>query len=181
MDDFGARLHRGDLALSQGRNPEAESELRAALALQPKSVKAHFKLGIALERQRKWCEAETAFRAAIAARPGSAGPRNNLGAVLLRTGRLDEAAAQFREAARLAPERIGGFLNLGLLQVMQGKYADAIPTLRQVLAQRPDRPDAQAALAMALARRADELRRDGRSDEAAALVSESESLLRKSR
>jgi Flp pilus assembly protein TadD len=138
-------------------------------------------LGNLLLDQDRLGEAETAFRAAIAARPGSAGPRNNLGAVLLRTGRLDEAAAQFREASRLAPERIGGTLNLGLLQVMQGKYADAIPTLRQVLAQRPDRPDAQAALAVALARRADELRRDGRPDEAAALVRESESVLRKSR
>jgi protein O-mannosyl-transferase len=160
---------------------DSETLWRRAVDTDPLCMICQNNLGNLLLDQDRLGEAETAFRAAIAARPASAGPRNNLGAVLLRTGRLDEAAAQFREAARLAPERIGGTLNLGLLQVMQGRYADAIPTLRQVLAQRPDRPDAQAALAMALARRADELRRDGRSDEAAALVSESESLLRKSR
>jgi protein O-mannosyl-transferase len=160
---------------------DSETLWRRAVDTDPLCMICQNNLGNLLLDQDRLGEAETAFRAAIAARPASAGPRNNLGAVLLRTGRLDEAAAQFREAARLAPERIGGTLNLGLLQVMQGKYADAIPTLRQVLAQRPDRPDAQAALAMALARRAEELRRDGRSDEAAALVSESELLLRKSR
>jgi len=160
---------------------DSETLWRRAVATDPSCMICQNNLGNLLLDQDRLGEAETAFRAAIAARPGSAGPRNNLGAVLLRTGRLDEAAAQFREAARLAPERIGGTLNLGLLQVMQGKYADAIPTLRQVLAQRPDRPDARAALAMALARRADELRRDGRPDEAAALVRESESLLRGSR
>ena len=70
---------------------------------------------------------------------------------------------------------------LGTERDLAAQLSVSRSTLRQVLAQRPDRPDAQAALAMALARRADELRRDGRSDEAAALVSESESLLRKSR
>jgi len=30
MDDFAVRLQRGDRSLSQGRNPEAEAELRSA-------------------------------------------------------------------------------------------------------------------------------------------------------
>jgi cytochrome c-type biogenesis protein CcmH/NrfG len=160
---------------------DSETLWRRAASTDPSCMLCQNNLGNLLLDQDRLGEAEAAFRAAISARPDSAGPRNNLGAVLLRSGRLDEAAAQFREASRLAPERIGGALNLGLLQVMQGDYAGAIPTLRHVLAQRPDRRDAQAALAIALARRAAELRLEGRPDEADGLARESESLLRKSR
>jgi Flp pilus assembly protein TadD len=133
-------------------------------------------LGNLLLDQNRLEEAETAFRAAVAARPESAGPRNNLGGVLVRRGRFDEAAAQFREAARLAPERIGGAFNLGLLYLLEGRYADAVPVLRGVQAQRPDRLDVRAALAAALARRGEELRREGHSDEAEALARESATL-----
>src|SRR2546422_526024 len=82
--------------------------------------------------------------------------------------------AQCREAGRVAPGRIGGVLSLGLLSGMQGKLAEAIPLLRHVLAQRPDRPDARAALERALVKRAGELRREGRPGEADSLAGESE-------
>jgi hypothetical protein len=160
---------------------DSETLWRRAASTDPSCMICQNNLGNLLLDQDRLADAETAFRAAITARPDSAGPRNNLGAVLLRTGRLEEAAAQFREASRLAPERIGGALNLGLLQVLQGDYAEAIPTLRHVLAQRPDRPDAQSALAIALAKRSEQLRREGRPDEADGLARESESLLRKPR
>ena len=65
-----------------------------------------------------------------------------------------------------------------VLSGFQGKYADAIPVLRHVLAQRPDRPDAQAALSTALVKRVDELRREGRPGEADSLVRESAALAR---
>jgi Flp pilus assembly protein TadD len=133
-------------------------------------------LGNLLLDQDRLAEAETAFRAAVTARPESAGPRNNLGALLVRRGRFDEAAEQFREAMRLAPDRIGGALNLGLLYVVQGRFVEAIPQLRHVLAQRPDRQDARAALSTALVKRAEELRREGHSDEADSLVREAAAL-----
>jgi len=60
MDEFASNLERGDRSLREGRYAEAERALSAAVALQPRSVKAHFKLGIALERQRKWAAAEDA-------------------------------------------------------------------------------------------------------------------------
>lgn len=152
---------------------DTETLWRRAASVDPSCMVCQNNLGNLLLDQDRLAEAETAFRAAVTARPESAGPRNNLGAVLVRLGRYDEAAAQFREAIRLAPDRIGGTLNLGLLYVVQGKFAEAIPLLRHVLAQRPDRPDARAALSTALVKRADELRREGRPDEADSLVHES--------
>jgi len=155
---------------------DTETLWRRAASADPSCMVCQNNLGNLLLDQDRLAEAETAFRAAVTARPDSAGPRNNLGAVLVRLRRYDEAAAQFQQAIKLAPDRIGGMLNLGLLYVVQGKFAEAIPVLRQVLAQRPDRPDARAALSTALVKRAEELRREGRSGEASALVSESGAL-----
>jgi tetratricopeptide (TPR) repeat protein len=157
---------------------DTETLWRRAASVDPSCMVCQNNLGNLLLDQDRLAEAETAFRAAVTARPESAGPRNNLGAVLVRLGRYDEAAAQFREAIRLAPDRIGGALNLGLLYVVQGKFAEAIPLLRHVLAQRPGRPDARAALSTALVKRADELRREGRSAAADSLVRESAALAR---
>jgi hypothetical protein len=157
---------------------DSETLWRSAAGVDPACMVCQNNLGNLLLDQDRLAEAETAFRAAVTARPESAGPRNNLGAVLVRLGRFEEAAAQFREAMRLAPDRIGGAFNLGLLYLNQGKYAEAIPLLRQVLAQRPDRPDTRAVLSTALVKRADELRREGRSGEADSLVRESAVLVR---
>ena len=55
------------------RTPSRRST--AALALDPRSVKANFKLGLTLERQRKWARAEAAFRAA---RPRQARSRDRV-------------------------------------------------------------------------------------------------------
>jgi len=156
---------------------DSETLWRWTVSADPACMICQNNLGNFLLDDDRLAEAEAAFRAAAAARPESAGPRNNLGAVLVRSGRPDEAAAQFREAMRLAPGRIGGVLNLGLLYLAQGKHQDAIPVLRGVLAQRPDRPDVRAALAAALVKRGDELRREGRRAEADALVRESTAVL----
>lgn len=168
----------GALAWQQSKAwRDSETLWRWAAAADPACMVCQNNLGNFLFDQNRLAEAEMAFRAAVRARPESAGPRNNLGAVLVRGDRPDEAAAQFREAMRLAPDRIGGALNLGMLYVKQGQYAEAVPVLRRVLAQRPGRPDAQAALAVALLKRAEELRREGRPGEADALSRESATLV----
>jgi Tfp pilus assembly protein PilF len=157
---------------------DSESLWSWAVGVDPACMICQNNLGNFLLDHDRLAEAEATFRAAAAARPESAGPRNNLGAVLIRRGRHDEAAEQFREAMRLAPDRVGGALNLGLLYLGQGKHGEAIPVLRGVLAQRPDRPDVRAALAAALVKRGDELRREGSRVEADALDRESAAVLR---
>jgi Flp pilus assembly protein TadD len=53
MTQFVLCLASGDQALREGRYADAEQALTAALALEPRSVKVHFKLGLALEHQRQ--------------------------------------------------------------------------------------------------------------------------------
>ena len=48
MSQFTLCLDSGDRALREGRYVDAEQALTAALALDPRSVKAQFKLGLTL-------------------------------------------------------------------------------------------------------------------------------------
>ena len=140
VEDFGARLHRGDLALSQGRNPEAETELRAALELQPRSVKANFKLGIALERQRKWAPAEMAFREAIRWKRDHALAWLRLAASCRRQGKSVEEEEAIREAARLAPTNAEACHNLAVTLARLGRLGEAVTAYLQAIAVAPGNP-----------------------------------------
>jgi len=53
ITQFVLCLASGDQALREGRYADAEQALTAALALEPRSVKVHFKLGLTLEHQRQ--------------------------------------------------------------------------------------------------------------------------------
>ena len=118
MDNFAVRLQRGDRSLGAGRNPEAEAELRAALRLDPRSVKAHFKLGIALERQRKWSEAESAYRAAVQGKRDHALAWLRLAATCRRQGKDADEEDAIREAARFAPDNAEVRHNLAVRSLM---------------------------------------------------------------
>ena len=90
MSQFTFCFESGDRALREGRYADAEQALAAALALDPRSVKAQFKLGLTLERQRKWASAETAFRAAIRGKRDHATAWLRLAAVCRRLGKARE-------------------------------------------------------------------------------------------
>jgi Flp pilus assembly protein TadD len=94
-------------ALSEtvGREAEAESACRAAVAADPGYAAAHRaphdSLGVALALSGKAAEAEAAFeRAADLATPdgAAAGGRASLGSALMRRGRMAEAVSAYRAA-----------------------------------------------------------------------------------
>ncbi len=100
-----------------------------------------------------------------------------LGVALARQGRYEEAEAAFRHALRSPePERAGAALNLGLLYLRQGRYADAIPLLRAGAPTHQRAAIVRPSLALALSRRAEELAREGRNEEAEALQREAAAL-----
>ena len=71
------RLRRAQALRDSGRLPEAESELRTALAESPRA-EVHFQLGILLQMQDRLDQAEAAYRDAIAALPSHAEAHNGL-------------------------------------------------------------------------------------------------------
>lgn len=107
--DAGPRawtLHfrRGGALEPDGRWPEAEIELRAALALAPDEALVLNYLGYALlDRGLKLDEAERLVRRAVELQPDNAAIVDSLGWLYFRTGRYAEAIAQLERAVASAP------------------------------------------------------------------------------
>ena len=99
--------------------------LEAALAQDPKLVRAATARGVAADRQRDWARADTAYAQALASDPRSAAARNNHGYSLLLRGRLADAEAEFAAALAIDPKLATAQTNLRLARAMQGRYREA--------------------------------------------------------
>ncbi|GAA3861646.1 tetratricopeptide repeat protein [Celeribacter arenosi] len=84
--------------------PEAEADLRRALALQPGQAQVLNYLGYSfLERRENYDEAMQMIRAAVAARPDDGYITDSLGWGLYRIGKFEEAVEPMERAAELLP------------------------------------------------------------------------------
>jgi tetratricopeptide (TPR) repeat protein len=118
---------------SLGQIPEAVTELRAALRMDPGDGDAHEDLGIALARSDQVPEAVAEFRAALRAEPGRADAHDNLGNGLVQLGQNPDAIAEFREALRLRPRSAATHYNLAIALQRAGRPAEAADELREAI------------------------------------------------
>jgi predicted O-linked N-acetylglucosamine transferase (SPINDLY family) len=140
----GARHHR------EGRWPQAEQALRAALAAAPDHVSALHVLGL-MTLQRGWpAEAAALLRRAVGLRPDNAELRALWGTACQHAGRLDEAAAHLRHALGLDPRCGMALNNLGIVLVGLGRPAEAVALLEQARALDPGDAGTISNLAAAL-------------------------------
>ncbi|MFB9158607.1 tetratricopeptide repeat protein [Chromobacterium violaceum] len=147
----------GRLLAGQGRNCEAEAQLRACLDETPDDVEALQLLGRLLEERGEAGEAEAMLRRALESAPGHAAAGNNLGLLLMAQRRWDEAEPPLRAAHAAQP---GAALpNLASLLLATGRAAEAETQARQALAAEPGRADWLNLLGLAL-------REQGRDEEA---------------
>jgi len=98
---FGSALH------SLGRRGEAAEAYQKALQLDPASVEAWFKLGLAFQDSRHLDRAADAYRRALALRPDLAEAEANLGVVLQEQGDLPAAKQAYGRAIALMPSAFG--------------------------------------------------------------------------
>lgn len=98
------RTALGSWLLETGRAPEAEAQLRAAVALEREPL-AHAALATLLMRQGRHAEAEPHFATAVRALPNQPELVFNYAEHLRATGRAGEARAFYARFARIAPER----------------------------------------------------------------------------
>lgn len=142
-----ARLNLAHVHASAGRSAEAESELRAALRLEPAFVPAYANLAELARTSKGEREAEGWLRDGLGAVPEAGALHHALGLALVRQGRKDEGLAALARAAELAPEdpRFGYVHAVALHDL--GEPAAARATLEAVLARHPWHRDARFALA----------------------------------
>lgn len=120
---------------------------------QPLSIKAHFLLGLGLQRHGRDDEAEAALKESVRIEPSYDHGYLALGRLYLRRGKNQEAVAAFSEAFRLSSEPSVGAeaaWRLGALSLLDGDPGTGAEWLRQALEIRPDRPDFHSDLGTAL-------------------------------
>ncbi|MBM3267415.1 MAG: tetratricopeptide repeat protein [Candidatus Sericytochromatia bacterium] len=139
--DAAEHYNEGLRLIKAGRRPEAEDELRRAIAIRSDHAPALNNLGLLLLARGAVPEAIDTFGEAIRARPQYARPYNNLGVAYLRLNKLDWAIAQFRRALLVDPDYAAARKNLAVAlgrreQVAAG-YRDGALALQALAATRP--------------------------------------------
>jgi len=137
----GGVAARGDVAAilrRNGRDAEAEKQLRSWVSASPTDADGRLALGALLEHKGRLAEAEVELREAVRLDPRSAEARNYLGYSLADRGeRLDEALELIRSALLLDPWN-GAYLDsLGWVYVKLGRLDDARDPLERAVREFP--------------------------------------------
>jgi len=137
----GGAAVRGDVAnilRRNGREPDAEKQLRSWVKAQPQDADGRLALGALLERGGRLDEAEVELREAIRIQPESAEAKNYLGYSLADRGvRLDEALELIRGALVIDPWN-GAYLDsLGWVYLKMNRLTDARDPLERAAREFP--------------------------------------------
>lgn len=140
----GGPAVRGDLAAiyrRNGRDADAEKQLRSWVAVAPDDADARLALGALLDRTGRFAEAETELRHAIRLDPKSAEALNYLGYSLADRGeRLEESLDLIRKALAIDPWN-GAYLDsLGWALFKLGRFDEARDPLERAVREFPRDP-----------------------------------------
>ena len=134
----------GRLLGQRGQSREAESTLRRALALTPNDVAAQAALGRLLLNTGRATDALPLLQAAVAQREDHPTAVQDLADAYLAVGRLDDGLAIYRSSLAPDPQQEPFIIAQALLKAGQGDAA--ILVYQEIVAQRPNDPQALAAL-----------------------------------
>jgi tetratricopeptide (TPR) repeat protein len=145
-------LHRalGHLALDQNRLPDAVSELKRALELDPEALGARFELGVALRRSQSYEAASKVFDDVVAVDRDHPGLALERGLIFEATGHAAEALKAYEAALAKSPNDPELMLRVGCGRVSAGQAAEAEELLRKVAALRPTSAETNYCLGRAL-------------------------------
>jgi len=143
--DAMMQYHLGRYYYSAQRFAQAEGAFRAALKLNPDSVKNYDNLALALEAQRKTEEAEASYRKAIelaeAQKLITEWPWLNLAKLLVEKSRPEESLALLQPAERMNPHSAEVFYVRGKVLQKLGRETDAEAALQHSIELDPKFPD----------------------------------------
>jgi tetratricopeptide (TPR) repeat protein len=137
-------------AMTAGRLPRAETDLRSVLRTAPDDYRALDLLGVVRVFQHRDAEAEKLFRRALQKKADFSPANAHLGLLLFQEGRADDAVPQLREALHIDSARTDA--SKALIQILQnqsksaaaaGDSARSLNLLREARSYGPDNPDVQ--------------------------------------
>ncbi len=139
-DNFDGLHGRGVICYRKGDLKGAESWIRRALKVVPRSAPAHNNLGTVYFNSGRLELAMESYQTAISITPGFVDARSNLAAALTQRGDLSEAKRHYEAILRTAPDHADANNNLGA--VLQRLGLDGVPYFARAVQLRSDFPDA---------------------------------------
>jgi tetratricopeptide (TPR) repeat protein len=133
-----ARLGLAQRAYDLSDYPRAESELRAALALEPQRHDIHVRLGIVLYKLQRWTDAVASLEKALELNPKILGDIQVLGHCYYELGRHDDALAIYKKVVAVNPNNREAWRGIGVTLERIGNYDEAEEALRKAVALKPD-------------------------------------------
>jgi protein O-GlcNAc transferase len=130
----------------EGRNSEAVSANRTAIALSPQDAELHSNLGNSLKELGRLEEAEVSLKRSIELKPDFSQAYGNLGLVQQVLGRFDESEESFRRSIELNSDYTDSHYNLGNTLANLGKKAGAQASYKRAIALKPNFPEAYSNL-----------------------------------
>jgi tetratricopeptide (TPR) repeat protein len=106
------RSHLGDLFARAGLIPEAITEYRISIELDPKNAVQHFKLGLAYQSMRRFEEALSSYQQAARLEPQSAWTHAAVAIVHAKMGQAEQALDAYRTVKELDAEMADGLLEV---------------------------------------------------------------------
>ena len=128
------------------RNEDYRSNLSLwgdTVAKIPDNFRAHYNLGIALDKARRVDDAIVHFSEATRLKPDYAPAHINLGLCLVKRGRIAEAIAHYNEALQLKPDDAIAHNSLGSALAQEGKLEEAVAQYTEAARIKPSYAPAQ--------------------------------------
>ena len=141
-----SRTNLGTYFAARGRVTAAETELRAALALDPTFVPAYVNLADIYRAEQREPDVRRVLAEGLTAVPDDASLHYALGLALVRAQRMAEGLKHIQSAAARAPDNVRFVYTYAVSLHSSGRAREAIAVLEKVLQQRPNDRDVLVAL-----------------------------------
>jgi membrane associated rhomboid family serine protease/Flp pilus assembly protein TadD len=137
----------GQAYFTQGKFPQAETEFKRVVELQPQQSAAWIDLGMAYLNERRPEEAKSVFEQALTRDANDPDAHYGMG-LALAAGDKDQAAiAEFKSALQLGAQESGLYYDLGRSYAKLKMYDDAIAAFMKEKEKSGDDPEIESALA----------------------------------
>lgn len=136
--DFGAWFRYGETLHKAGRQIEAESAVRQALAIDSENVDAQYLLALVLKARGATAELEQCLEGVLERAPDHVEARLQWVDLLLQHGKLVAATEQLEAVLRLRPHFTDALFNYTVLLKNQRRLGEAEVAMRRLLAIAPD-------------------------------------------
>jgi tetratricopeptide (TPR) repeat protein len=141
-----SRTNLGTYFAARGRVAAAETEMRAALALDPTFVPAYVNLADIYRAEQREPDVRRVLAEGLTAVPDDASLHYALGLALVRAQRTAEALTHIERAAARAPDNVRFVYTYAVSLYSTGKAREAIAVLEKALQRRPNDRDVLVAL-----------------------------------